>query len=168
MNKSARWWLVFLVATALSVGAVALSRWWPRLFPDGAVSELYQRYAGTEGIEASFIRGYRLSDSVRVDVTLLQATDSAAWAQLLVDSLLAGYSQEAIEILSNHPKVWLKRVPKGCLGLPPAQGDFENDYMAVDMAMQTVAIFHLDNERQIYAINGYYLKAVKQSKNHKQ
>ena len=162
-----RVWMLFLLATFLSFGAVMLWRWWPYIFPDGATSELYQRYAGAEGIEASFIQGYRLNDSVRVDVTLLQATDSVTWNQLLMDSLLVGYSQDAVAVLLNHPKVWVKRVPKGYLGIPPATGDFENDYLAVDMEKHTVVIFHLDDEQEIYSINNHYLKKTKNPKTQK-
>ena len=42
-------------------------------------SELYLRYKHADGIKASFIKDYRINDTLTLDVTLLQATDSAGW-----------------------------------------------------------------------------------------
>ena len=46
-------------------------------------SELYLRYEHVDGIKASFIKDYHVNDTLTLDVTLLQATDSAGWQQLL-------------------------------------------------------------------------------------
>lgn len=48
-------------------------------------SELYLRYEHADGIKASFIKDYRINDTLTLDVTLLQATDSAGWQQLIED-----------------------------------------------------------------------------------
>lgn len=152
----------------LAVLLLALAAGWvfccsSRTVPLEECSELYRHYAGSEGLEATFVQGYRINDSVRVDVTLLQATDSAAWS-CLMDSLLAGYSQEAIETVSAHSGVWVKWVPKGFLGLAPAAGAFDNDFVVADRTEQRVAVFHLDTEAQMSAINQFYLRKIMQSK----
>ena len=48
-------------------------------------SDIYRRYAHATGIDASYVKDYHLNDSIRVSVTLLQATDTAAWRQLTDD-----------------------------------------------------------------------------------
>ena len=163
MSRPARSWMLFLLAVMLSVGAVALWRWWPRLFPDGATSELYQRYAGCEGIDASFIQGYSVNDSVRVDVTLLQATDSAAWQQLM-DTMYSNYSQEARDYIMHRKKIRVRAIPKGYLNLPTDTVLLNNDIVVTDVANQTIFIFNLTDSNQLYAITRKYLKDVKTTK----
>ena len=55
-------------------------------------SEVYNRYKDVPGVNAAYIKDYRVNDSVTVSVTLLEASDSASWAGLkqdfnVVDSL---------------------------------------------------------------------------------
>ena len=139
----------------LAVGVAVQAKRHPQPVPFGKCSELYQRYADTEGIAATFVHGYRLNDSVRIDVTLLQATDSAAW-YCIRDSLLAGYSQEAVEIALRHSGMWVKQAPKGSLGQPPATGERGNDFIVADLDNRAIAIFHSKDEEQLLSIMRYY------------
>nr|MCR4812517.1 hypothetical protein [Bacteroidales bacterium] len=75
-------WLIVGVVAFLEVLIICLSLQWKYLFPTREVSELYARYAGVDGIEASFIKDYRVNDSVFVDVTVLEATTDSAWIVL--------------------------------------------------------------------------------------
>ena len=75
--------LLGLCLLALLLSAAAKMA--PHELPAGRCGELYQRYAGRPGIEAAYLRDYRLNDSVSVAVTLFRATDSAAWQQLCSD-----------------------------------------------------------------------------------
>lgn len=47
-----------------------------------AQSSLYNRYASRADLSVAQVSGFRLNDSVRVDVVLLVADNSAAWNQL--------------------------------------------------------------------------------------
>ena len=83
-NKK-RFWLIIAILALVEalVCYVILQREY--LFPSDEVSEVYTRYADDESIDASFIKGYRVNDTLFVDVTLLQAKDSAGWERLLND-----------------------------------------------------------------------------------
>ena len=83
-NKK-RFWLIIAILALVEalVCYVVLQREY--LFPSDEVSEVYTRYADDESIDASFIKGYRVNDTLFVDVTLLQAKDSAGWERLLND-----------------------------------------------------------------------------------
>ncbi len=70
-----------------------------RLTPDKC-SELYRRYSHEEGVEAAFLQGFRLNDSVAVDVTTLSAVDSIAWNRLCAD--LGIYPIEVTEEDRKH------------------------------------------------------------------
>ncbi|MBR4505919.1 MAG: hypothetical protein IKP21_04005, partial [Bacteroidales bacterium] len=82
-RERARFWGAFAVAVVLALAGITAAARWHRLFPTGEVSELYRAYMDTPGVDATFIRGFQVNDTVSVDVTLLQATDSAGWATLL-------------------------------------------------------------------------------------
>ena len=80
-NKK-HFWLIVGVVAFLEVLIICLVLQWKYLFPSREVSELYARYADVEGVEASFIKDYRVNDSVFVDVTVLEASSDSAWAVL--------------------------------------------------------------------------------------
>ena len=158
-----RRWFVTVLLLLLSVAVGVLVKRCPRTVPFEQCSELYQRYAGCEGIDASFIQGYRLNDSVRVDVTLLQATDSAAWS-LLMDTMYSYYSQEARDYIMHRKKIRVRAIPKGYLNLPTDTILLNNDIVVTDVANQTIFIFNLTDTNQLYAITRKYLKDVKTTK----
>lgn len=80
-NKK-HFWLIVGVMAFLEVLIICLVLQWKYLFPSREVSELYARYADVEGVEASFIKDYRVNDSVFVDVTVIEANNDSAWAVL--------------------------------------------------------------------------------------
>lgn len=85
-----RFWIVFCVLLAVALSMITLSHRWHSIFPSYEVSELYTRYENVEGIEVSFIKNFRVNDTVAVDVTLLEATDSAGWARMKEDFCFKG------------------------------------------------------------------------------
>ena len=146
-----RWIVTVLVLLLFTAGGVLLKRC-PRTVPFEQCSELYQRYADTEGIDASFIQGYRLNDSVRVDVTLLQSTDSAAWQRLMKDFAIPILPPEYNELVIRNGSVSMRLFPKGH---PERNMDttlLDNDYLIYYRKMQNICIFHIDNEAQISAL----------------
>lgn len=139
-----------------------------RTVPLEECCELYQRYADTEGLEATFIQGYRINDSVRVDVTLLQATDSAAWVGLTEDvwpkDNYPSAEREIIMKMVDKTPVVMVGSPKGHFGLPSDTNYLNNDLVAVCKEKRAVSIFHIECESQINAIMKYHLKETKNSK----
>ena len=86
--------LITLLLSLLAVVAVMLWRGWPHLFPSSEVSDLYRRYEHNDHIRATEIHNFQVNDTLRVDVTLLQASTDSAWYALLRDF---GASEELIE-----------------------------------------------------------------------
>ncbi len=58
---------------------------WPRTVPFDQCSDLYKQYVAVEGINATYIKDYKVNDTVFVDVTLLEAIDSTGWEILKRD-----------------------------------------------------------------------------------
>ncbi len=80
-----RFWLWVGVLLLIELAAITLWKRWYWFFPQQQTSELYQRYAGAEGVDAAYVTDYRVNDSLFVDVTVLQATTDTAWSQLKKD-----------------------------------------------------------------------------------
>ena len=70
---------LLIVAGTLSV------KLWPRTVPYEQCSDIYKKYAGTDGIEAAFVKDYKVNDTVLIDATVLEATTDSAWAVLQKD-----------------------------------------------------------------------------------
>ena len=79
-----RWAITILAFLIVVLGGIAY-RHWPRAVPWEECSTLYRHYAHADGIEATFIHNYKVNDTLSIDITLLQATDSAGWIALKKD-----------------------------------------------------------------------------------
>lgn len=71
--------IISIAIFVIVVGGAAAWKFWPRVVPYAECSEVYRQWADVDGVRATFLRGYRVNDSVIVDATLLQASDSAGW-----------------------------------------------------------------------------------------
>ena len=103
-----RFWLWVGVLLLIELAAITLWKRWYWFFPQQQTSELYQRYAGAEDVDAAYVTDYRVNDSLFVDVTVLQATTDTAWARLQKDlnvSDLSVFSEE-IQTLFIRPNAY--------------------------------------------------------------
>lgn len=125
------------------VGGAVAWKLWPRTVPFDECSATYRQYANTAGIDASFIKGKRIDGGDRVDVTLLEATDTAAWVSLLCDLDMPDFDIEPYEDLFIH-YLAAKEHPER--RMPFAQG--ECDLVVLWPANSTVCIFHIETEAQ--------------------
>ena len=85
MNKRYRSYLYSLAILLLSAALTLAVKYRPRGLSEEECGPLYRQYAHAPGIEASFVKGFRVNDTLFLDVTLLQAKDSAGWERLLND-----------------------------------------------------------------------------------
>ncbi len=74
-----KFWSIFAVVLVLALLAITVAYKWHSIFPDGRVSQLYIKSSNVEGLSASFVEGYRVNDTLSLDVTLLETRDSVAW-----------------------------------------------------------------------------------------
>ena len=84
-NHRKRFWMWVGVALLIELAAFTLWKRWYWFFPTHAVSEVYSRYAGTDGLNVVFLKDFKVNDTLLLDVTLLEAKDSAGWERLLND-----------------------------------------------------------------------------------
>ena len=78
-------------------------------------SEVYKRYSKVEGVRATYIKDFRVNDTVTVGVTLLEATTDSGWAVLQEDfevpAVPEGYEKYYYDSNRVSTKMYPKSVP---------------------------------------------------------
>lgn len=141
--------VVVLLLSLLAVAGVAAWRWWPRTTPPERVSDLYRRYEPNLHLSVAFIEGFKVNDTLAVDVTTVTALDDEGW-----DTLRADYETFPLTDLGKA------NLEKGIESLMVWE-DHEDDRKAVyvmSYLKKMVYEFYVDNEEQLDNIYLYFLK----------
>lgn len=152
MSTKNTYFTVFAVVVALSVAVPLLVVHKPWRGTKVETSELYNRYADKEGIEASFIKDYRVNDSIFVDVTVLEATTDSVWEELLHDFNMTLIPDEVLEYLNDKDLVvWL--APKIDYSMSMDSVILNNDVISMVYLSKCICVFSIETEQQIKAVN---------------
>ena len=147
-----RWTITLIVIFAVILSVVAF-KYWPRTVDDEACSDYYHTYHHRPGIHATFIKGKSLNDTLRVDLTLLQATNDTGWAQLCHDFDIPAPDAETRALLQDgNPDIILSI-------LSPSPVDFSDTVhvAAAARALQCVSIFHVTDTEQFNIIVEHHI-----------
>ena len=113
-------------------------------------SKLYQQYAKRPGLTVANVEGMRLNDSVRVDVTLIQADSPEAWQQLAQEFDVRGYGTVVSWLGTvNNPVQRTKWTGKPVLRVIASH------------KRQTIAFYHINDETQYDALLDYQLNNIR-------
>ena len=104
--------LLGLLVVAIVVVATMVARYLPGVVPYWQCSEVYKKYSRVEGVRATYVKDYRVNDTLTVGVTLLEATDSAGWEYLLNAFGEPREVSEVVEESTKQAKVWARLAPK--------------------------------------------------------
>lgn len=156
-----RFWMWVVIAMFIELAAVTLWKRWYWFFPPRAVSELYTKYAGTAGLNAAFVKDYRVNDTVFVDVTLLEATTDSAWEMLQTDFNIPIIPEEYRELVAGNNSIDFRLAPKTDPRLPMDSVAENNDAIVVSRNKQTVCVFHISSKKQINDIFYSKLEGIK-------
>lgn len=151
-NKK-RFWTVIAIVTAVEVLSIAIVKQWKYIFPSHEVSLLYEHYAGVEGIDATFIKDFRVNDSVFTDATLLEAKDSAGWALLKRDFAVPELNAQLQAIIDNGKDLILSHIltPDNYpISIPRDTILF--DELAVSYHSHMLTIFHAKNQKEMLTV----------------
>lgn len=138
------------IALLIELAAFTLWKRWYWFFPSYSVSELYTKYAGTEGLDVAFVKDYRVNDTVFVDVTMLEARDTAIWNRLLKDFNI--YIPDEMLPFIDSNSVYLKYAPRNNYTAPMDSIILNNDIIVFAYFKQTVLVFDIKDEKQSNAI----------------
>ena len=104
--------ITLLTCILIAVVAVVAIRY-PRTVPYEQCSEVYKRYSSVEGVRATYVKDYRINDTLTIGVTLLEATTDSGWAALQEDFGLPVIPKEYERYFcEDSNKVSMKSYPK--------------------------------------------------------
>ena len=137
----------------LAIVLVALAvRLWPRTVPFDQCSDLYKQYVAVEGINATYIKDYKVNDTVFVDVTLLEATDSM-WHTLMTDFNIPTPDSDLQQFIdAGENLVVTKLVDKTHYSRPAAPCSSNCEIMAISYTTHSISVFHTVDAGERHAI----------------
>ena len=151
-NKK-RFWMAVGIVTVIEGVFFCLFFQWKYIFPTDEVSAVYTRYKDVEGIAASYIKDYKVNDTVFVDVTLLEAADSTKWDTLRYEFSIPELEPEvklAVEL--NKDMVLSRLVEKDDYGKPASPSSTDCEIMAYLYGTRTICIFHVKTPVERHAV----------------
>ena len=110
---------------------------------------LYQRYADSKNLTVAQVKGFQIGDTLKTDVVLLVADDSAAWAELKAEFDIR--TSEGVTSWMGDIDEPARRVKRA---VRPAWRA-----MAVH-ADRTVAFYRIDTEAQRQALLDYQMNTI--------
>lgn len=148
IDKLTSWPVTLTICLLIVLGTLTV-KFWPRTVPFDQCSVAYQTYANQPNIRAVFIKDYRINDTVKVNVTLLEAKTDSAWTVLQTDFNVPIIPEEYKHLINNYNSVdsWL--APKDNYKSPMDTIAYRNDAIVVSRQKQIVSIFHLRKETPI-------------------
>ena len=148
-----RSWIITLLVVLLLLVGTLIVLLLPQTVPFSQCSSIYKKYADAEGIEATFIKDFRVNDTVFIDVTLLEAKDSAGWATLKQDFSLPELDAELQQRIDNGKDMVFSRslthkdYPKAT-----RLDTLIYDVLAVSFYSHTITIFHSKNGEEEFSV----------------
>ena len=145
--------LILPIIIFLAIVLVALAvRLWPRTVPFDQCSDVYKRYAAVDGVVATFIKDYKVNDTVFVDATLLEAKDSAVWVMLKNDFEVPNPGPIAQQFIDNgEDLIGVKLIPKS-IAVDTTSKEYPNNLLAISYLNHTLTIFHIKNDVEKHAV----------------
>jgi hypothetical protein len=156
MKKSSIYIIFVLVVVAAIVAGLAV-RYVPSVVPYWQCSEVYKRYSKVEGVCASYIKDYRINDTLTVGVTLLEATDSAGWEYLKQAFAISTEMVRAAEKIPSFD-VWIRQTLKDHPEIRYDENDDsssdtkEVEIVAISISKQEICVLHTQNEQERDAV----------------
>lgn len=148
-----------IIGLALLVAAATvLLKTCPHPLPDRLAGELVARYASCDGVRATFLKGMRLNDSLRLDVTVLQATDSAGWERLQRDFGAHGPTDTQREALEQGKDIISFKLFRKDNSPAPVDTAAVNNVAAVSYLKRAVCVYHTESREQSNQILTYQIK----------
>lgn len=150
MKKS---WPITLLVCLLIIGGGGLILGWPRTVPFSQCSDVYKRYAKMDGVDATFIKDYKVNDTVVVSATLLETSDTCMWEKMCEDIHVPSITKipEEFKDMFFSEKTFEYIVKKDSTFVDRKDTYLKNLYVYSRKNM-TICVFHSLTEEQYDAI----------------
>ena len=149
MKKS---WPITILVCLLILGGGGLILGLPRTVPFDQCSDLYKQYAAVKGINATYIKDYKVNDTVFVDVTLLEAKDSAGWENLKNHFEVSDLPPDLQQFINNGENlIFTKIIPKPT-SYATSLDTYKDELLAISYLTRTLLVFHIKNDTEKHAV----------------
>lgn len=146
-----RIWIITGALLVLALGVVTACHFLCQGKPE--VSEYYSRYEHQEGVRVGFIHHFPFDDSTQVDVTTIEALDSAGWAWMQEEFDHPPLTERQRQLIDDGEDVlqtWQ---------LEPATG---HHFVFLSYGHRSLCIVQVDDEQQLNSVINYQLKQLEQ------
>lgn len=146
-------WIISIVISIVIVAGGVLVVWWPRTVPYEECSEIYKRYVNEEEIDASFIKGFEINDTVKMDITLLTGVTKSGWERLCSDFEVEELDDELQKKIEGGKElIFTRLVSKEDYKKIVEESSGKEELMAISYKKRSICIFHVTDEEQIHAV----------------
>ena len=166
-----RWLLITGLVALMCAGVAVTVKYCHSIFHGDEVSEIYLKYKDVPGVEATFVKGFLVTDGMRVDITLLRATDTASWIALYGEYCaqvrhIQDVPEQYREVLLFGDGVSFNSHPAGHPEMRADSSMTDVELAVIYVRFRTVMICHTNTFAQTreiykYQINDYF-KNIKQ------
>lgn len=153
-----RSWLITILFCLLLLGGGGAVLLLPQVVSFSQCSDVYKRYAKMDGVDATFIKDYKVNDTVFVNVTLLQSIDSTSWPTLSNDFNITKLDSEMQQLINDgYDMVFTRLVNKHDYSHVVKGYSPDVELLAISYLMKSICVFHVKNEDEIHAVLYYNL-----------
>lgn len=145
------WTIVIAVCLLLAVASVLSVTKLRTVSPDEC-SDVYRRYAGRDDVSAAYIANYRVSDSVTVAVTVLEAVTDSGWAAMCADFHIPVVPKEYEEFFYDDSSFSVGFLSDDMEKLGVDDSSNVEFVMAILFGLHKVSLFSVKNDEQAYAV----------------
>lgn len=124
--------------------------------PPSQCSEVYKTYAGAADVKASYVKNFRLNDTLTVNVTVLAAETDSAFTALLSDFNRVIPYFDTLPKLHREYSTIMWRAPKTDYSEPPDSTNcINNDIFSSHLGRRVIVIFHIETNEQYDVVSQY-------------
>lgn len=145
-----RSWLITILICLLLLGGGGAVLFLPQVVPFDQCSDVYKKYARMDGVDATFIKDYKVNDTVCVDVTMLEAKTDSAWSMLQSDFKIPELDSVLLEFVVDKEHIVMSFIAS--MHIPDSQSLLDNSVLLFSYHQKAVCVFHALNERQQYEV----------------
>ena len=153
-RKIYRFWLAVGLILVVEFAAITLWKRWYWFVPHSEVGELYTRYSGSEGLNVSYVRDFRVNDTLALDLTFFEATDTTGWQLLQHDLGIKALPPNFETTISQGNDIVFMHKYTTTLAYKESSDTsaHTNDVVVVSYLNRNVCVFHADTREQASAI----------------
>lgn len=164
--------IINILIVVVILGGASIFWYMQRTVPYWQCSEVYKRYKDVEGVRATYIKDFRVNDTLTIGVTLLEATDSEGWERLLkAFDASRDMQKRKTEAGPGEFGVWVRMAPKGHPEKKVEHVSFSNseqmpELVAISFDSRIIGIFHTGNIEELEAVYCYNTDYMVKKSNH--